>query len=214
MIIAISGMIGSGKTTLTKKLHKHFKRSVFLEEFSDNDPVFNTYLKWIYEKKPNIDISFQSFIVESLTDSFNKEKKKFLANKAKYDFLFLDRFILEHYIFAVITLEKKPKKYLEAFAALFDYIYDKNTSPEYAIYIDIDWNTFKERIFSRGREVEVENFHENEAYFKRLHDQYLPIFLKLVKKYDIPYCIINSTGKTEEQVFKEAKQKIIELQKK
>lgn len=205
MIIAISGMIGSGKSTLTKNLNKHYKNSMMLEEFSDDDPVFNNFLKWCYEKQPNIDIAFQSFIVESLTDLNKKAEKKFLKKYTHENgFLFLDRFILEHFIFAVVTLNKKPKKYLEAFEAIFDFIYDTDTAPDLSIYIKISWETFKDRIFERGRQVEIDNFYLNESYFQELHKAYLSLFEKLVKKYKIPYVIINGDNKSDTEVADEA----------
>ncbi|SYV97290.1 Deoxyguanosine kinase, partial [Mycoplasmopsis edwardii] len=46
MLIGISGMISSGKSTLTKKLHEHFNSSLMLEEYEENNVVFNTFLKW------------------------------------------------------------------------------------------------------------------------------------------------------------------------
>ncbi|SYV97288.1 Deoxyguanosine kinase, partial [Mycoplasmopsis edwardii] len=46
MVIAISGMIGSGKSTLSKELSNIYNNSILVEEFSDNDEVFNTFLKW------------------------------------------------------------------------------------------------------------------------------------------------------------------------
>lgn len=109
MVIAVSGMIGSGKSTLTKELKEIYKNSILVEEFADEDPVFNKFLKWIYEKEPNIDIAFQSYIIESLSDTFKKEEKKFLKlySSHKNGYMFLDRFNIEHYIFAIVTLEKK-----------------------------------------------------------------------------------------------------------
>lgn len=107
MVIAISGMIGSGKSTLSKQLNQHYHKSYLLEEFAQDDDVFNTFLKWVYEKEPNIDIAFQSYIIESLSDTFTKKEKLFLKDRNhKEHYMFLDRFNLEHYIFALVTLEK------------------------------------------------------------------------------------------------------------
>ncbi|WP_027334984.1 deoxynucleoside kinase [Mycoplasmopsis felifaucium] len=209
MIIAISGMISSGKSTLTKNLKSAYQNSMMLEEFDENDQVFNTYLKWCYEQKPNLDISFQSYIVESLTELNKHSEAKFMEKYSHTNgFLFLDRFILEHYIFAVVTLEKKDKKYLEAFDSLFNCIYDSSTAPDLAIFLKISWNTFKTRIYARGRSVEIENFNQNEAYFKRLHELYFELFEKLVNKYNIPFKIIESDYKTDKEVLKEAKKTI------
>ncbi|EIN14847.1 Deoxyguanosine kinase [Mycoplasmopsis agalactiae 14628] len=209
MIIGISGMISSGKSTLVKKLSDYYPNSIYIEEFSENDPVFNTFLRWCYEKQPNTDIAFQSFLVESLTDSFHKQKDKFAkTNDSQNSHMFLDRFILEHYIFAAATLNKKKKKYFEAFDKLFNHIYDPSCNPDFALFIDINWETFKSRIFQRGRKVEIDNFYENEEYFKYLHKIYKETFIDLAIKYNIPYEIIDSNNKSDTDVFNEAVSKI------
>lgn len=199
MVIAISGMIGSGKSTLATKLSKHYQNSHLVEEFANDDPVFNCFLKWLYEKEPNIDIAFQSYIIESLTDTFLKEEAKFLDKfkDHKNGFMILDRFNIEHYIFAVITLEKKEPKYLKAFDAMFKYIVDSNLNPDLAIYLDANYDTIKDRILRRGRNVEIDNYDANEAYFQRLHELYKPLFIKLCEFYKIPYKIVNTNNKSD-----------------
>lgn len=208
MVIAVSGMIGSGKSTLTKELKEIYKNSILVEEFADEDPVFNKFLKWIYEKEPNIDIAFQSYIIESLSDTFKKEEKKFLKlySSHKNGYMFLDRFNIEHYIFAIVTLEKKDKKYLKAFDALFQHIVDPSDNPDLAIYLDANFDVIKERILARGRAVEVDNFAENERYFQRLHELYKELFVKLCLFYNIPYKIINTNNKKDYEVQEEAEE--------
>ncbi|GAA8717088.1 Uncharacterised protein [Chlamydia abortus] len=44
MIIGVSGMIAAGKSSLAEKLAKHYKKSIMLHEFEENDDVFNTFL--------------------------------------------------------------------------------------------------------------------------------------------------------------------------
>lgn len=206
MVIGISGNIASGKSTLSKELHQLFPNSYLIEEFKDEDPVFNTFLRWIYEQKPNIDIGFQSYIVESLTENFKSENKKFLKkHNHQSDYIFLDRFVLEHYVFAVATLEKKHPKYLRAFEALFECILDPQVNPDLAIYLDMSFETFTKRVFARNRKVEVENWEQNLAYFKRLHFLYKDVFIKVVEKFKIPYYIINVNNKSNKQIINEAK---------
>lgn len=210
MVVAISGMIGCGKSTLSKELNHYYANSILVEEFANDDPVFNYFLKWLYEKEPNIDIAFQSYIIESLTESFLKEEQKFLEKFKDHEngFMFLDRFNIEHYIFAVITLEKKDPKYLKAFDAMFKYIVDVNLNPDLAIYLDANFETIKERILKRGRKVEVENFDANEVYFQRLHELYKPLFIKLCEFYKIPYKIIQTDFKSDLDVFDQVKEYI------
>lgn len=61
--------------------------------------------------------------------------------------MFLDRFILEYYIFVVVILSKKKKKYFEVFDKLFSYIYDLSCNFDFVFFIDINWEIFKLRIF-------------------------------------------------------------------
>lgn len=206
MIIGISGMIGSGKSTLAKGLHKHYKKSVLLEEFQENDPVFNTFLKWMYEKQPNIHIGFQSYIIESLSDTFKKTVAKFKNNNLNFrdNHIFLDRFNIEHYVFAVVTLMDKDPKYQAGFDAMFEKIVDPEDNPDLAVFIDIDFNTFKARLLARGRASEVDNYAQNETYFKLLHSLYKKLYIRLVEKFKIPYVIINSNNKSEKEVLQEA----------
>lgn len=205
MVIGISGCIASGKSTLSYKLSEYYKNSFLLEEFSNDDPIFNTFLKWIYENKPNLDIGFQSYIVESLTTNFIEQEKIFLKSHShKNNFMFLDRFTIEHYVFAVVTLENKPKKYLKAFDALFEKIVDLSTSPDFAIYLDMNWETFKKRIFERARQVEMDNWEIQKDYFKRLHELYKDVYIKVVERFNIPYTIINVDNLTEQEVLQKA----------
>ncbi|EGV00284.1 deoxynucleoside kinase [Mycoplasmopsis columbina] len=215
MIIAISGMIGAGKSTLAKALNQTYADSILLEEFANDDIVFNTFLKWLYEKKENIDIGFQAYILESLSDNFQKTMEKYqnLGYRAEQNHVFLDRFNLEHYIFAVATLAKKPPKYLKAFDAMFHEIIDMKENPDLAIFLDISFETFKERIFERGRESEISNFEDNKDYFLQLHDLYKELFIALASKYQIPYFIIEVNNKSNVEVLSQAIQ-IIENFKK
>ncbi|MGY5139301.1 deoxynucleoside kinase [Mycoplasmopsis gallinarum] len=202
MLIGISGMISSGKSTLAKGLVKYFNNSILLEEFEEDDPIFNTFLKWMYQNEPNINIAFQTYIIENLEAKLQKTIEE--AKTKKIDYIFLDRFNLEHYIFAFVTLKNKPLKYLKAFDALFHELVNKNENPDLAIFLDIDFATFKKRLFKRNRKSEIVNYEKNEVYFKELHSLYKLFYIKLMQQYEIPYFIINTNGKNNEEVLDEA----------
>ncbi|ADE19432.1 deoxyguanosine kinase [Mycoplasma crocodyli MP145] len=115
--------------------------------------------------------------------------------------MFLDRFTLEHYIFAKITLEKKPAKYFEAFEALFEHILDVKTNPDFALFLDVNFEVVKQRIIKRNRSSEVDNFDENLDYFYRLWSMYKDEFISLANRYKIPFVIIDANENNEEKVL-------------
>ncbi|VEU75430.1 Deoxyguanosine kinase [Mycoplasmopsis maculosa] len=206
MLIGISGMISSGKSTLTKKLHEYFKSSYILEEFDENDEVFNTFLKWLYEKKPNLSIGFQSYVVENHTTKLNELINKFNDDNKSWekDHIILDRFSIEHYIFANVNLKVKGEKYLKGYDALFTKLITKNETPDLAIFLNMTYDTFEKRLFERGREVEINNYENNKEYFTKLYEAYKDLFIKQAEKYNLIYEIIETDNLSEDEVLKKA----------
>ncbi|QCZ36803.1 deoxynucleoside kinase [Mycoplasma nasistruthionis] len=215
MLIGISGMISSGKSTLSKKLIEHYEgHSLLIDEFTQNDEVFNTMLKWFYEKKPNLELSFQTYVVEHHMENVRKHLDKFdqMGLDSKNDFLFLDRFGAEHYVFAMVNFKNLPEKTMKAYDALFNELITPSELPEFAIFLDVSYENFKNRLFKRGRDVEIENYEKNETYFKELYDVYKDTYIKVVEKYKINYAILDTNDLTEDQVLEEAV-KLIEAYK-
>ncbi|WP_027332847.1 deoxynucleoside kinase [Mycoplasmopsis gallinarum] len=208
MIIGISGMISSGKSTLTEKLVNAYPKALMLEEFSEDNEVFNTFLKWLYEKEPNLTIGFQSYVVENHTAKLSEIIQKFNDMKLdkEKDFIFLDRFSIEHYIFANVNLMPKGEKYLKGYDALFSHLITKDETPDLAIFLDMSFETFKKRLFSRGRKVEIDNWENNQEYFLKLFNLYKPLFLKQAEKYGLNYVIIDTDNLNEEEVFEKTKE--------
>ncbi|MFV8515529.1 deoxynucleoside kinase [Mycoplasma sp. Z244B] len=210
MIIGISGMISSGKSTLTSKLLQHYKNSILLEEYSENDEVFTTMLNWFYEKRPNLDLSFQAYVVENHLANVDKAIAKFnqLKMDPNKDLLFLDRFSAEHYIFALVNLKNLSPKAMQAYDALFKVLVSQNELPEFAIFLDVSYENFEKRLFARGRKVEIDNYEANKTYFKELYKVYKEAFIKIANTYNIKYAIIDTNVLSEEQVFAQAVQLI------
>ncbi|WP_338822599.1 deoxynucleoside kinase [Mycoplasmopsis felifaucium] len=206
MLIGISGMISSGKSTLTKNLSSYYKTSIMLEEFDENDEVFNTFLKWLYEKQPNLTMGFQAYVVENHTTKLNELIAEFNKKGKSWeiDHIFLDRFSIEHYIFANVNLKPKGPKYLEGYDALFSKLITQEETPDLAIYLDMTWDTFKKRLFDRGRDVETQNFIANEAYFFELYNSYKKLFKLQAEKYNLNYVVIDTNNLTEQEVLNKA----------
>ncbi|QDY88312.1 deoxynucleoside kinase [Mycoplasma anserisalpingitidis] len=207
MLIGISGMISSGKSTLTHKLVDFYaEHCLFLNEYEHDDEVFNTFLKWLYDRKNNIGLGFQTYVVENHLARVDGINYRFnlLGMDQNNEFIFLDRFCLEHYIFALVNLKTSQQKVWLAYQKAFEVMVSKEQLPELVIYLDIDFEIFKQRIMQRGRRVEINNFEINKEYFKELHATYKTMFLKLIEKYKLNCKIINTNNKNEEEVFNEA----------
>ncbi|MGV2393629.1 UNVERIFIED_CONTAM: deoxynucleoside kinase [Campylobacter lari] len=118
--------------------------------------------------------------------------------------MFLDRFSVEHYIFAHVNLKSKGSKYLKGYDALFTHLITKDETPDIAIYLDMSYETFEKRLFDRGRDVEIRNYEANKTYFRELYNVYKELFIKQAKKYNLKYFIINTDNLTENEVFEQA----------
>ncbi|MDC4184240.1 deoxynucleoside kinase [Mycoplasma bradburyae] len=198
MLIAISGMVASGKSSLSKRLSSYFSNSKILLEYEENDKVFSQFLEWLYNKNGSIDFAFQSYIVQNYSRNLKQ------ALNEKHDYIFADRFNQEHFIFAKNKLTLKPKKYLRAYEALFDVLISEDKLPDLVIYLDFNFEEFKKRIFKRNRLVETTTFENNLDYWKHLHQIYKQEFINQQKKFNFNVVYLDTNDKNEEEVFNEA----------
>ena len=194
MKICIGGMIASGKTTLLRELSNLMPAYENIGEFRKGDEVFNSLLKWVYEGKEEAGLLLQIYFINK-----HWQSQKEHANDEN---ILIDRHLFEHWLFAKERL-KNPVE-LNMYNNIF-HTY-MNDIPEIDLYLilDVNWETFKERMIGRGRPAEVENFARNEDYFHRLLDGYTEKIAAQCVIYDIPYKIIYTSDKTEMEVLEEA----------
>jgi deoxyadenosine/deoxycytidine kinase len=198
MKFAVGGMIASGKSTLVKTLAENLNLQR-MDEYDKNDEVFNTLLKWLYEGKKDVEMLLQIYFL-------HKHWKT--QQNIKGDVI-VDRHIIEHWLFAQINLAKTPEV-LNMYNGLFHQYMNSIDHPDLYIILDMDWDTFKQRIMIRGREQEVENFGQNEDYFKFLMDDYVRKLVAQCEIYDIRYIVLDTSGRTQEDVAR-ASEEIIKL---
>ena len=160
MHIAVAGNIGSGKTTLTSLLSKHYGWEA---HFEDNDD--NPYLNDFYEDMQRWSFNLQIYFLNS---RFNQ-----IVNIQKSgNTVIQDRTIYEDaYIFApnLHSMALMSTRDFENYFTLFNLISSLIDPPELLIYLRASVPTLVNQIQNRGRK------YENSIrldYLKRLNERY------------------------------------------
>jgi deoxyadenosine/deoxycytidine kinase len=143
--IAISGNIGSGKTTLVEKLSKHYNWMPVYES-ADNNP----YLKDFYEDMTRWAFHLQIYFL-------NSRFKQVMSIKDTDRTIVQDRTIYEDaYIFASNLhesghiAERDYQNYLDIFNSMVSFV----QPPDLLIYLRADIPKLVQQIQKRGREYE------------------------------------------------------------
>lgn len=162
--IAVEGLIGAGKTTLTKRLAGEWNGRVVLEEFDDNP-----FLPRFYEHPERY-----AFAVEL---SFLAQRYHQLKRVTEQDLFsactIADYSLGKSMVFANVTL---PPDEMALFMDLYDIMYGDLPRPELIVYLYMDMDRVRSRIRTRGRSYEqgIEL-----DYLERLQQRYLDHFQKL-----------------------------------
>jgi deoxyadenosine/deoxycytidine kinase len=174
--IAVAGNIGSGKTTLTTKLAKHFKWEPHFEDI-DHNPYLVDFYEDMHRWSFNLQVYFLNNRLQQLLDIRNGKKS-----------VIQDRTIFEDaYIFAPNLYEMglMTKRDFENYSSLFSTLKKLVNPPDLLIYLKASIPTIVDQIQKRGREYE-ENIRLD--YLKRLNEFYN----KWIEKYnDGPLLVID-----------------------
>jgi len=173
--IAVAGNIGSGKTTLTKLLSKHYAWEAHYEDVSDN-PYINDFYK---------DMKHWSFHMQVFY--LNQRFKQLLDFKKRNIPVIQDRTIYEDaYIFSSNLHEMglMSERDFQCYRALFDTFSQLVDKPDLLIYLRASIPALVDQIQKRGRVYE-------EAlrldYLKKLNARYED----WIESYDGKLLIIN-----------------------
>ncbi len=158
--IAVAGNIGSGKTTLTGMLAKHYKWTPHFE-----DVEHNPYLVDFYEDMPRWSFNLQIYFL-------NNRIKNLIEIRNGKETVIQDRTIYEDaYIFAPNLFEMglMTKRDFENYASFFQNLKTLIQPPDLLIYLKASVPALVEQIQRRGRDYE-ENLRLD--YLKRLNGFY------------------------------------------
>ena len=160
MHIAIAGNIGSGKTTLTRLLSKHFNWEAHYE-----DVETNPYLNSFYEDMQRWSFNLQIYFL-------NSRFRQIIEIREGDKTVIQDRTIYEDaYIFApnLHFMNLMTTRDFENYISLFELMSSFIQPPDLLIYLKASVPTLVNQIQKRGREYE-------EAirldYLKRLNERY------------------------------------------
>ena len=169
MHVAIAGNIGSGKTTLTSLLSKHFKWEPHYESVDDN-PYLNSFYEDMRRWSFNLQIYF-----------LNSRFRQIIKIRESGKNVIQDRTIYEDaYIFApnLHEMHLMTSRDFENYKSLFELMSSFIQPPDLLIYLRATVPTLVNQIQKRGREYE-ESIRLD--YLKMLNERYE----QWIESYDI-----------------------------
>jgi len=160
MHIAIAGNIGSGKTTLTQLLAKHYKWDQ-LQEAVDNNPYLFDFYKDMQRWSFNLQIFFLNSRFEQLLE-IRKSGRNVIQDRTIYE----DAFIFAPNLHAMGLMTSRD---FENYFRLFQNMDSAIQPPDLLIYLQAPVDKLVKQISERGREYENSISIE---YLKRLNERY------------------------------------------
>lgn len=160
MHIAIAGNIGSGKTTLTTLLARHYKFEPHYEDVEDNP-----YISDFYEDMQRWAFNLQIYFLNSrfnTVQQIQKGKKNVIQDRTIYE---------DAYIFApnLHSMGLMSTRDFETYQRLFDSMTSAIKPPDLLVYLRASIPTLVNQIQKRGREYEDSIRLD---YLKRLNERY------------------------------------------
>ncbi|WP_129020972.1 deoxynucleoside kinase [Edaphocola flava] len=157
--IAVEGNIGSGKTTLAKRLATHYNAELVLETFSEN-PFISSF----YENQAQYALPVE---LHFLLDRFEQLRKL----DADAPMIVADYLYGKSNLFAGVTLTQHE---MELFKRVMDNLKPPVMKPDLLIYLHASISKLKQNIQKRGRSYEQ---HISTEYLEKVQNAYQP-FLK------------------------------------
>ena len=145
MHIAVAGNIGSGKTTLTTMLAKHFNWEPMYESV-ENNPYLASYYEDMQRWSFNLQVYFLNSRFRQVVE-IRKKTKTVIQDRTIYE---------DAYIFApnLHDMQLMATRDFENYSSLFELMSQFLQAPDLLIYLRADTATLVSQIAKRGREYE------------------------------------------------------------
>lgn len=212
MRIVISGTVGIGKSTISKKLVKELKNLDFKSTLLNEDTAKSIYLDSFYKKPAEwAFISQLDFLMERFKQWLSEEIKinKMDNDYKKNYYTIYDRHFLDDYVFAELHSIKNnismynSLTYHSVYKELLEKMNKFNAQPDYFILLTGDLEeTILKRLVGRGRESEKE---VDKKYWEDLYRNYYerPMFQNHFASNSRKFLKIDTNDKTPDQLVKE-----------
>tara|TARA_B100001109_G_scaffold253845_1_gene252308 strand:- start:11254 stop:11868 length:615 start_codon:yes stop_codon:yes gene_type:complete len=160
MHIAIAGNIGSGKTTLTSLLAKHYKWEAHYED-ADENPYLNDFYNDMQRWSFNLQVYFLNNRFSQIQE-FRNTGKNVIQDRTIYE----DAYIFAPNLHAMGLMTTRD---FESYFSLFKLMESFIQPPDLLIYLRASIPVLVDQISARGREYE-ESIRLD--YLKRLNERY------------------------------------------
>ena len=172
--LVIEGVIGAGKTSLTRMLSDRLSAQLVLEEVDDNP-----FLKDFYRDRTRYALQTQMhFLFSRYQQQRNLRQTELFSDKLVADYLFQkDR------IFASLNLVDKE---LALYERLVGWLELDVVKPDVVVYLQANTDTLMERITRRNRSFEKDM---DKSYIERLNEAYNHYFFHYT---ETPLLVVNT----------------------
>ncbi|HZW77540.1 MAG TPA: deoxynucleoside kinase [Flavobacteriaceae bacterium] len=160
MHVAIAGNIGSGKTTLTGLLAKHYKWEPHYEDVEDNpylDDFYTQMDRWSF----NLQIYFLNSRFRQILE-IREKNKKIVQDRTIYE----DAYIFAPNLHAMGLMSNRD---FENYRSLFGLMERVTEAPDLLIYLRSSIPNLVNQIYQRGRDYEASISID---YLSRLNERY------------------------------------------
>ncbi|WP_425378370.1 deoxynucleoside kinase [Spiroplasma endosymbiont of Polydrusus pterygomalis] len=200
MRITLAGVVGVGKSTVSKMLGEKHKYLVMDEPVEENP-----YLDQYYADPKGMAFKMQVYMI--MARSKQLKQAKITSN------IIFDRSILEDPIFVDVLYELgymnkidyKVYKEFYVVVVLQSLYLDENIKPELVVYLRVDPEIAMERISKRGRASEQ---NVGSAYWALLNRKYEEWYERSKDKFN--FLVIDANHKTPEEIVAIISEKLID----
>lgn len=175
--IVIEGLIGAGKTSLSKKIAELYNAKLILEQFADN-PFLPKFYKEPEKYSFQLELSF-------LAERYHQLNKELMTGDLFKSFLISDYYFTKSLIFAKSTLADDEYR---LFRNLFNIILTTLPKPDLYVYLHLEPKNALNNIKKRGRDYEQSI---DIDYLEKIRKNYFEYFKQ---EQNIKFLIIDTNG--------------------